>query len=267
MFFALSKVFGFFAVPSNSLIVLGLLGVVLMATRMARLGRRLAAVSLVVLAVCGFSPLGDLLMLPLEQRFPPWDDSRGAPDGVIVLGGGLSPGVSDARGEAALNEAAERLTSAVELARRYPSLRIVYSGGSAVLVTAKHYEADYAVAFLEKLGVARERIIAENRSRNTVENATFSKALVQPKPGERWLLITSAYHMPRSIGIFRAAAFPVEAYPVDWRTRGPGHWGVFATLSGGLARTDAATHEWIGLLVYWASGRSSELLPGPEPAR
>jgi len=265
MFFELSKILGFLTWPSNALMVLGLLGLVLMATPLARFGRRLAGWCLVLLAIAGFSPLGNALMLPLEERFPAWDASRGAPDGIVVLGGGFSPAVAAMRGEAALNEAAERVTAAVELARRYPEARIIYSGGSAALIGNQDLEADLAVPLMVKLGVPRERIVAENRSRNTAENAVFSKELAQPKPGERWLLVTSAYHMPRSIGLFRAEGFRVEAYPVDWRTRGSVDLlSLFTTLAGGLQRTDTALHEWIGLMIYRASGRTTELLPGPD---
>lgn len=265
MFFELSKIFGFLASPSNALIVLGLFGVVLMATPLRRLGRRVAGWSLVLIAIAGFSPLGDVLMLPLEERFPPWDASRGPPSGIVVLGGGVGPDVSAARGEAALNEAAERVTAAVELARRYPDARIVYSGGSGSLIDNERLEADYAVPLMEKLGVPRERILAENRSRNTIENARFSKELAQPKPGERWLLVTSAHHMPRAMGLFRNEDFRVEAYPVDWRTRGAADLiRPFSTLGAGLRRTDTAMREWVGLVTYWLTGRISELLPGPE---
>jgi uncharacterized SAM-binding protein YcdF (DUF218 family) len=114
--------------------------------------------------------------------------------------------------------------------------------------------------------VPRERVIAEDRSRNTVENAEFSKALAKPQPGERWLLVTSAYHMPRAIGIFREAGFDVEPYPVDWRTSGSGDaLRPFPTVGDGLRRTDTAVREWVGLLVYWLMGMSSELFPAPVP--
>jgi uncharacterized SAM-binding protein YcdF (DUF218 family) len=117
---------------------------------------------------------------------------------------------------------------------------------------------------LEALGVAHNRITAEEQSRNTIENAVFSRLVAQPKPGERWLLVTSAYHMPRAVAAFRAAGFPVEAYPVDWRTRGPiDALTPFGSLSDGLQRTDAAVHEWIGLLAYRLSGRTKELFPAP----
>src|ERR1700741_3794082 len=127
MFFILAKIVGFFALPSNVLISLGLLGILLMATRFARAGRRLAVVSLVLIAVAGWSPLGNALILPLEERFPPWDAARGAPTGIICLGGALDTVVSPVRGEVALNEAAERLTAMAELVRRYPEAHVVFS--------------------------------------------------------------------------------------------------------------------------------------------
>jgi uncharacterized SAM-binding protein YcdF (DUF218 family) len=264
VFFILSKVLGFFASPSNLVIALGFLGVLFLATRLARIGRFLTVASLVALAVLGLSPLGNALIIPLEERFPPWDDRRGSPDGIVVLGGAISPDVSAARNEVALNEAAERVTSAVALARRYPQARIIYSGGTGALIYREGSEAVSAVRIFDSLGIPPARIIAEEQSRNTVENAVFSLLLAMPQPGERWLLVTSGYHMPRAMGVFRAAGFPVEAYPVDWRTRGPQDaLRPFGTLGSGLERADTAAREWVGLLVYWLTGRSATLFPGP----
>jgi uncharacterized SAM-binding protein YcdF (DUF218 family) len=264
MFFPLSKILGFFAIPSNLVIVLGLFGVLLLATRLARIGRHLTIASLIALAVIGFSPLGNALIIPLEQRFPPWDETRGPPDGIVVLGGAITPDVSAARNDVALNEAAERMTAAIVLARRYPDARIIYSGGTGALIFREGSEAETAVRMFESFGIPHARVIAEEQSRNTVENAVFSMLLAMPQPGERWLLVTSGYHMPRAMGVFRQAGFPVEAYPVDWRTRGPQDLRrPFFTLGGGLERTDTAAREWVGLLVYWLTGRSSTFFPGP----
>jgi len=261
MFFPLSKILGFFAIPSNLVISIGVLGLLLLLTRFARAGRVLAFASLIVLAILGLSPAGNALIIPLEERFPRWDATRGAPDGIIVLGGAISPDVSAARDDVALNEAAERLTVAAELARRYPAARILFSGGSGALIYDEGAEAAFALRLLEDLGIPRERIMLEDRSRNTVENAVFSKALAHP---ERWLLVTSAHHLPRAIGVFRKAGFPVEAYPVDWRTRGINDvLRPFATVGDGLRRSDTAVREWVGLAVYWVTGRSSALFPGP----
>jgi uncharacterized SAM-binding protein YcdF (DUF218 family) len=264
MFFPLSKILGFFAIPSNLVVSIGILGLLLLPTRFARAGRALAFASLIALAILGLSPVGNALIIPLEDRFPRWDATRGAPDGIIVLGGAISPDVSSAREEVALNEAAERLTVAAELARRYPDARIMFSGGSGALIYDEGAEAPLALRLLESLGIPRARITLEDRSRNTVENAVLSKAIAQPKPGERWLLVTSAHHLPRAVGVFRKAGFPVEAYPVDWRTRGPEDaLRPFASVGDGLRRTDTAVREWVGLAVYWLTGRSSELFPAP----
>ncbi len=268
MFFYASKVLGFFAIPSNLVIVIGLVGVLLLSTRFVRAGRRLVVGSLVLLALMGLSPIGNALIVPLEQRFPPYDHRRAPPHGIVVLGGAVTPDVSHARNDVALNEAAERMTVVADLARRYPDARIIFSGGSAALVFDETAEAVIALRLFERLGLAPGRVIAEDKSRNTVENAQFSRDLAQPKPGERWLLVTSAYHLPRAVGVFRKAGFPVEAYPVDWRTRGTADaLRPFATLGDGLRRTDTAMREWVGLLVYWLAGRTSELFPGPVRGR
>jgi uncharacterized SAM-binding protein YcdF (DUF218 family) len=151
-----------------------------------------------------------------------------------------------------------------ELARRYPTARIVCSGGNGSLVSddsAK--EADYGLAMLEDLGVAKERMTAERLSRNTVENAEFVKIVAKPKPGERWLLVTSAYHMPRSIGLFRKAGFEVEAYPVDRRTDRSEVFRLSSVSTRGLDRTDVAMREWIGLVAYRLTGKIDDFLPGP----
>ena len=264
MFFVLSKTLGIMMLPVNFLIGLGLLGVILLVTRFRPLGRKLVVASIVLLAAAGFSPLGNLLLYSLEQRFPPWDAARGAPDGIIILGGSIDPDLSLAHGTAVVRNAADRIVTAAALARRYPNARIVFSGGSANLISNDAKEGDFVGATLESLGVAKSRLTVERLSRNTLENAVFSKALVAPKPGERWLLVTSAYHMPRSVGLFRKAGFPVEPYPVDWRIGGRGDSFSFLTIAvEGLSRTDMATREWIGLLAYRIAGKTDDLFPGP----
>ena len=264
LFFILSKTIGYMLLPMNFLIGLGLLGAVLLATRFASFGRKLAIASLVLLAVCGFSPLGFLLLYPLESRFPPWDPARGAPDGIIVLGASIEAELSAAHGAPVVRSAPDRIIAAAALAHRYPNARVVFSGGSANLISNDAREADYAGAIFESLGVSKSRLTMERRSRNTLENAEFSKALVAPKDGERWLLVTSAFHMPRSVGLFRKAGFAIEPYPVDWRVGGRDDLLMFSSIAvDGLARTDIAMREWIGLVAYRATGKIDELLPGP----
>jgi uncharacterized SAM-binding protein YcdF (DUF218 family) len=267
VFFFLSKTLGVILLPSNFLIGIGILGLILLLTRFASLGRKLLVASVLLLAVCGFSPMANLLLYPLESRFPPWDTSRGAPDGIVVLGGSILPDLSAAHGVALFGASVDRIIAAAGLGRRFPNARIVFSGGNANLVSSDAArEADYAMPVFESFGLSRDRLIMERGSRNTLENAEFSKALVSPKSGERWLLVTSAHHMPRSIGIFRKVGFEVEPYPVDWRMGGREDLFRFSThFIEGLSRLDTGWREWMGLVAYWITGKTSEFFPGPAP--
>jgi uncharacterized SAM-binding protein YcdF (DUF218 family) len=264
LFFFFSKTLGILLLPTNFLIVIGLCGALLLATRWAKLGRRLMVVAVVLLAISGFSPVGKWVLYPLEQRFPPWDAARGAPDGIVVLGGSINPELSAAHGVAVSTAAADRLIAGAALARQYPKARIIFTGGSSNLISNDAREADYVTAVFESLGISKDRLEIDRRARNTAENAEFSKALAQPKSGERWLLVTSAYHMPRSVGLFRKAGFAVEPYPVGWRVGGFADLFKFSIFAiEGLDCTDTGIREWMGLVAYWITGRTSEFFPGP----
>jgi uncharacterized SAM-binding protein YcdF (DUF218 family) len=256
-----SATLAWFTAPSNIIFALGLVGLTLFFSRFTHLATRFLVVGYLLFAFLGVSPVAYLLILPLEERFPHWDASRGAPDGIIVIGGAIDSYVSAMRGDVALTDAAERLTTISELARRYPTAPIVFSGGSE-----KPYppEADFAARLFESFGISPERLRFETRSLTTAENAQFSKSLIDPKPTDRWLLVTSAAHMPRAVGAFRKAGFQVEAYPVDWRTGGRKDLLSFSIAPlARLSLSDVAAHEWIGLLFYWLNNKTSELFPGP----
>lgn len=266
MFFILSKTIGTLTVPSHLVALLAAAGLALLWTRYARAGRGLLLGSLALLLVFGVLPVGKASMLVLEQRFPPWTEAGGPPDGIVILGGAVEPGRSAARGMVSINDSAERITAIAALARRFPDARIVFSGGSASLIVAGLPELAFMLELFESFGIARSRVTLEERSRNTVENARFTKALVDPKPGERWLLVTSAMHMPRAVGAFRQTGFAVEAYPVDWRTSGWSDlWRTAPWPLDGLNASDMAAKEWAGLLAYRLAGYTPELLPGSQP--
>ena len=267
MFFVLSKVFYFLVTPSNLLILLSFAGVLLLVgTTLRRTGAAAALFGTVGLILAGFGPLSELALLPLEQRFPAWPADGPAPTGIIVLGGGIESGLSEARGQVVVNDAGERPIYFADLARRYPQARLAFSGGSG-LVGGGQSEADTVSQHADTLGLPRSRLILENRSRNTQENAAFSANILHPKPGERWLLLTSAWHMPRAVGCFRQAGFTVDAFPVDYRTRG---WSdalrIHGFSSDGLLQLDLAVKEWIGLVAYRLAGYTPDWLPAPDAA-
>jgi uncharacterized SAM-binding protein YcdF (DUF218 family) len=265
MFYYVSKILWFCVRPSSFLLILLLAGAALLFTRYQRAGRRLVVASAALLLVGGLLPLSTWLILPLEDRFPRADLSGPPVDGVVVLGGPEDARVAARRHAHALNEAGERMTETAALARRFPKAKIVFTSGPGWTLSPPDIGADAAKPILEDLGIeGADRLLLERKSRNTWQNAVYTKALVNPKPGERWLLVTSAAHMPRSMGAFRKAGFPVEAWPVDYRTANS--WDALTTFdvpSDGLKRVEETLHEWVGLLAYRLTGRSDALLPGP----
>lgn len=265
MFFYVAKIGWFLAQPSNALLILLLVGTILLWTGWARAGRRIVAVAAVLLLLAGLTPFGNIIALPLEQRFARVDLSDGRPpDGIIILGGAQDTRVGLARGVTALTEAGERMTEAMALSRRFPKAKIVFSGGAATILYPGQKEALGAKALLTRMGLDPTRLILEDRARDTFENARYTKALIELKAGERWLLVTSAFHMPRAMACFRAVGMPLEAWPVDYRTRGPqDRLRFFDKPSQGLRRVDMAAREWAGLLVYRLTGRTRELFPSP----
>lgn len=263
--FVLSKIAGFLVTPSNLIVALSLLGALLAfvsGRRLARFGRRLALLALLLVAILGIAPVGTWLLYPLEERFPAYVEDDRPIAGVIVLGGAVFPNLSFDRRQLVAGDAVERVVALADLARRHPELRIIFSGGNGALVGAGVAEAAALARFGATLGFEPARVTWERVSRTTFENARETKPLLAPDADGRWLLVTSAWHMPRAMGTFRAAAIDVVAYPVDFRTSRNRLWGPEPSISSGLDRCDTAIREWVGLLVYRLTGRSRAFLPG-----
>jgi len=249
--------------PSN--LIAGLAGLGLVALVFARRRLALACLGLaaVFLVLAGWSPLGPAAVMALEDRFPspplPADVT-----GIVLLGGAIETHVTADRGAVALTEGGERYTTLAMLARRYPHARLFLSGGSghgtdAAILT----ESAAGKRLLTEIGVPAERIEMEERSQTTCANADESLSALRPKADETWLLITSAIHMPRAVACFRAAGFAVLPYPVDYQTRPHDLARPVAAAAQGLAMTDAAAHEWLGLLIYRLSGKTKVFFPTP----
>jgi uncharacterized SAM-binding protein YcdF (DUF218 family) len=264
MFFYLSKILWLFVTPSTLIVGALIVGTALAFGRFARFGRRLAATGALAYLAFASGPFASFLMRTLEQRFPPFvAEGRPAPTGIIVLGGTIgemevAPGVW----QIAMNDGAERLTEGVALARRFPSARLVFTGGKASIFRQDKTEAEAARDLWASIGYPVDRVTFESESRNTVENAVNVAALAKPQPGERWMLVTSAYHMPRSVGIFRKAGFEVVPAPVDYRVAYD-RPRFSREAAGGLFLLDLAVREWIGLVAYRLTGKTDALLPAP----
>ncbi len=258
--FVVSKVFWLFARPNTFALFLACLGGVALSFR-ARWGRWPLLLGLGWFVAVLLTPLPAWITLPLEDRFPRPAEA-GRVDGVIILGGAVEQLLTERRGIPALNGAAERMTEAVLLARQHPEARIVFTGGQGTVITGQKAEADVARELWAGMGLEGPRVIFEDQARNTWENATLTHALLQPKPGERWLLVTSASHMPRSVGCFRRAGWEIVAWPVNYSTA-PGGKGWFdPPFSFRLGQAEWAVREYVGLVAYRLLGRTSALFPG-----
>jgi uncharacterized SAM-binding protein YcdF (DUF218 family) len=265
MFYVASKVLWFFATPSNALPILVLVGLFAMMWAPAkRFGYRLALGGLILLLIAGLSPVANWIIHPLDDRFPAFRDDGGPVTGIIVLGGAAQAAESFSHRQLTVNEAGERLIALADLARRYPSARLIFSGGSGNLLTEDRPEAEAVLDFAGTLGIPRERLEIEPDSRTTSENAVYVRRLLEGTPGERWLLVTSSWHMARAMGCFRKVGLPVIAYPVDFRTSWPQDaTRGFPFVADGLKRLDIATKEWAGLVAYRLAGHMDSLFPQP----
>jgi uncharacterized SAM-binding protein YcdF (DUF218 family) len=240
------------------------LGAILLWLGYRKAGRWLVSLGAAGFAVVVLLPVDQWLLSPLENRFPTPPPGQHY-DGILVLGGALESGMTADRGIPSLNAAAERLTAFVMLAREHPEARLVFTGGPMPDRPDGPPEAEGVSVLLAQLGVAPGRVVFESLSRTTWENAVLSHALVQPKPGEHWLMVTSADHMPRAIGTFRRLGWDLEAYPVGYKSFLHPNDRAARGFGERLDLLDLAVHEWIGLAYYRLRDRSVSLFPAPHP--
>ena len=226
-----------------------------------RSGGLLGVAGLAVLGLCSFTSFGFALIGPLEERFVRPSTMPAEVSTIIMLGGATLGRVSSARQLAELSEAGDRLTETLYLAQAYPQAKVLLSGGEGLLVANGEPEAITAQRFFERLGIAPDRLILEGKSRNTDENAELSRELIGNRPGAI-ILVTSAFHMPRSVGLFRAAGVDVVAWPSDYRSTGAEGFGIdIVNPVYNMETSSVAIREWIGLLIYRLTGRIAEVLP------
>ena len=264
MFFYLSKIFGFFIQPLNFAILLLATGLVAGFFGYRKLAARGSGLALLILALAAWTSLGAMMLNPLEERFPKPPLPQEV-DGIVVLGGGFEGAINLARGGYELNSGGDRMVETAILAHRYPAAKVVVSGGTGALLLEGEGDAETAPRLLIALGVAPDRLVLENRSRNTFENAVFTKEMVTPQPGQTWLLVTSAFHMPRAKALFDKAGFAAIPWPVDYRTSGEEGVSLFAdNPADSLQATTLALREWIGLFAYWLSGKIDTPFPAPS---
>lgn len=264
LLFVVSKLLGPLVDPRTALYVAFVAGTLGLWTPWRRAARRVLTAAFAAGLVLGAAPFGPDLVRRIEARIPPPAEPPARVDGIVVLGG-------DAHNAALLSRPVSpghspvRQIAFADLARSWPDAKLVYSGGSGSLDAAAPTDSDGARVLLATLGLDPARVLFEDRSRNTHENAVFARELAQPLPGETWLLVTSALHMPRALGSFRKAGWAVVPYPVGYTTL-PGFdygWVLPDTFDGRLGWLANAAREFAGLVYYRLLDRTDALFPGP----
>lgn len=266
MFFYLSKTLWFFIDPGNAMLLVLILGALLTMTRFKALGRTLVVLGLALGIVAMVVPVGKWMVASLENRFPAPREMPAQVSGIVVLGGVLDSRQSELRGTPSIGGAVERIIVSAGLAKKYPGARLIYSGGTGSLTHPEHREADYVADVYASLGVTEPQLELERESRNTWENAAKTLDMARPKPGETWILVTSAFHMPRAVGVFRRYGWEMLPYPVDFLTDADGTQSAPMNLTQGLADLAIGLHEWIGLSAYWLTGKTGSAFPKPLSA-
>ena len=262
VFFLASKVIWALISPDSLIVILGVSAWIAAILKWQRVSRSVLASCALLLLLIGFFPVGEWLIAPLENRFTTNAALPSEVDGIIVLGGAILPRLSNTWQQPEVNGSADRLINFLYLARLYPNAQLVFTGGSGAVSEQEFKEAEMAQILFDQLGLAQRAIIFESESHNTSENARHSKALVTPESDENWLLVTSAFHMPRSIGVFCQEQWIVHPYPVDHYSQNGNLLRLNFSFSTNLSVLRRAVKEWVGLVAYRISGKTDRLLPG-----
>ena len=249
--------------PHRLLFLVLVAGVVLLWTQKNKTGRMLLGMVSVLLISISVFPVANLLLLPLENRFP-IPNLPANVSGILVLGGAENTRLTMARGQPVLNDSAERLTMFVSLARRFPNAKLVFAGGSGQMRGQEYKEPYTARMFFEQLGLDVSKVVFESKSRHTGESSALSYEMVKPDADEKWILIGTAYRMPRAFGVYKKTGWNIIPYPVDFRTSGKLDFAQEKFSLVAVENVSVGVREWLGLFAYWVSGQSRVLFPGPS---
>ncbi len=255
-FFYYSSKLAWAVISPDSLFVLSIIGsLILLLMGFVRS----SAVLLMVISMAGLViaifPVGEWVLYPLESRY---EANPVLPDevvGIIVLGGAGDQRRSSQWGQVEFERAVERYIAFIALAKVYPDARLVFTGGAGAIAQQAFKEAVLARRFFEEQGLDLKRIVFEGQSRSTYENAILSKELVNPGAGENWVLVTSASHMPRAMGVFCKVEWPVIPYPVDHISNPDYLWRAEPEFAEHLLNLKLGIKEWVGFVGYFVAGK------------
>ncbi|MCP3873020.1 MAG: YdcF family protein [Desulfobacteraceae bacterium] len=263
-FYWISKIFWMFFSPDILLLLLLTASLIYLWMKRYKSASKLLSILVFSMIIISILPVGEWLFYPLEKRFTSKKELPESIDGIIVLSGAEDSFKSFLWQQAELNCRSERMFSFIHLANKYPTAKHVFTGGTGSMVLQEYKGTHVAKRLFKDQGLDISKIIFESQSKNTFENAIFTKHRVNPKPNEKWILITSASHMPRSFGVFSKIGWNVIPYPVDHKTHPRNLLRIQLNFSGNLDLLKWAAKEWVGLTAYYLTGKTTHFFPKPS---
>jgi len=261
MLYSLSKIIWLFLNPLNLLIILFFLYFFLKIINFQNTSKLLLFIIFLFFITIAILPTGIYLLVKLETKYTNLKDLPESIDGILILGGPTNASLTQKYDQVSFNAHGERLTESIKILKKYQTAEVIFSGGAGIKGDFSSTHSYVAKKFFEEMGINKNRIIYESKSRNTYENIIFSKKIANPEKDEVWLLITSAFHMPRAINIARKQKWDFIPYSVDYQTMGKSthlRITIFHMLDY-INAFNFATHEWVGLITYFILKRSSSI--------
>ncbi|HCD06255.1 MULTISPECIES: YdcF family protein [unclassified Methylophaga] len=264
LFFVISKLAWAVLSPVMLLNILLVFGTLLLILGYRRIALRFLFPAMLFSLSLMLLPVGDWLIYPLEARISQPLQLPDDIDGIIVLGGGEDIKSTISWQQPQVGQASDRYFGAAYLAARYPGSPVIFTGGHNLLFfDAGTTPAQLSHQLLTMVGIDEKRLIIESQSRNTYENFQMLKTVLPQRHGQ-YLLVTSAYHMPRSIGIAKKQGINVLPYPVDYRSQTGDSRRLDFAVFDQLEKLEPAWREWVGLTAYFVAGKTSQWFPAMQ---
>ncbi len=261
LFFISSKILWLIISPENLIVIALFATFILFLSKKLRLAKKFFYVTSSTIFIIALFPIGSWLIYPLETQFPAHPNLPEKIDGIILLGGSFNTSSSQAWGKVQTNNFADRIHSFIALKYKYPNAKAIFTGGIASVNSTYPTEAFFAQKLFNDMGLEDEQILYESKARNSYENIIYAKRLALPKQGENWIVVSSAFHLPRTVGIFCQQNWPIIPYPADFHSNPDSMFMPELNLSDNLNLLNYAIHEWIGLIAYHLTGKTTEWLP------
>ena len=264
-FYSLSKALWSIFQPTQILVYLLLLVLILSFFNKNKFSKIVSSITIILFILIIFLPNGTYLLWKLEDTYTIPKSFPNKIDGILILGSGINPFLTYQHSQIILNEKIERITESIKLMKQFPDAKGVYSEGAPITAKTKLTNIDVVKMFYKEMGADNKKIIFENKSRNTYENFIFSRKFINNNNSDKWILLTSAYHMKRAMSVAEKLELNFIPYPVDYRLQTAYNWKLVYIVKGrnfltNLNHFQLAVHEYIGLIVYYLTKKSNKII-------